>query len=238
MDLADLGLPACRRLSVRVRSAFVVWPRGRRTTPQSPPIATIGWDGRSLSRSATCWPSWTTPSVTMRTIQARVGTDGFAAPELFIDAHQATAAAEFRPDGLAPGGLAGPPAFAEPGDQEQTAAVLVVGACAAHVGCRVAGVRDLADEASVVDETQLDGPLPAADGVGDQLADDQFGDEDGVGRPPPRLRLANGFLALLGRPIMIGRPNDCPGVRRSATRRYGPGPASGSVRVPWGCPRR
>ena len=48
----------------------------------------------------------------------------------------------------------------------------------------VAAVGDLADQAAVVDQAQPDGRLGVPDGVGDQLADHQFGGEDGVLQPP------------------------------------------------------
>ncbi|GAA0685518.1 hypothetical protein GCM10010193_44270 [Kitasatospora atroaurantiaca] len=44
----------------------------------------------------------------------------------------------------------------------------------------------------VIDQPELDGCGSVADGVGDQLADDQFGDEDGLLRQPPRGELFGG----------------------------------------------
>ncbi len=52
------------------------------------------------------------------------------------------------------------------------------------MGGGVAGVRDLADEGVVLDEPELDGAAAVADGVGDQLADDQLGDVCGVVQSP------------------------------------------------------
>jgi len=52
----------------------------------------------------------------------------------------------FGPDGLAPQGLAGPPALGELGDKEKAASALVEGAGLAEVRGGAAAVGDLADD--------------------------------------------------------------------------------------------
>nr|WP_165486370.1 hypothetical protein [Frankia sp. Cppng1_Ct_nod] len=76
----------------------------------------------------------------------------------------------FSPDGLAGKGLAGAPSLGELGDEEQSAATLVEDAGLAQVGCGAAGIRDLADEGVVLDQSQLDGVTAVTDGIGDQFA--------------------------------------------------------------------
>src|SRR5208282_450909 len=83
----------------------------------------------------------------------------------------------FGPDGLAVWGLAGSPALGELGDKEQAASALVEGAGPAEVRGGAAAVGDLADEPPVPDETELDRARGVPDRVGDEFADDEFGDE-------------------------------------------------------------
>ena len=60
-------------------------------------------------------------------------------------------------------------------DQQQAAPVFVEGEGSFQVRCGAAGICDLADERVVADQPELDRRGAVADGVGDQLADDQFG---------------------------------------------------------------
>lgn len=90
----------------------------------------------------------------------------------------------FGPDGLAVGGLAGPPAPGELGDKEQAASPLVKGAGLAEVRGGAAAVGDLADERPVPDEAELDRALGVPDRVGDEFADDESGDEHRIVEAP------------------------------------------------------
>ncbi len=81
--------------------------------------------------------------------------------------------------------MAGAPPVGELSDEQQAPAAFVQGVGAARVGGGAAGVGDLADQAAVVDQAQLDGCAGVADGVGDQFADEQFGGGHRIGQPPP-----------------------------------------------------
>lgn len=90
-----------------------------------------------------------------------------------------------RPDDFAVSGVPGAPASSELGDQEQSPAALVGGLRPAQVRRGVGVVGDLADQiAAVVQQAQPDGLGAVPDGVGDQLADDQFGGEGQMVQAP------------------------------------------------------
>src|SRR5580698_6663545 len=79
------------------------------------------------------------------------------------------------PDGLAERCVTSSPAVGHLGDEHQAAAALVVVTRPAQVRGRAAGVGDLADQRSVMDQAQADRGGAVADRVGDQLAGDQLG---------------------------------------------------------------
>src|SRR5215469_2873951 len=90
------------------------------------------------------------------------------------------------------------PALTEMGDEQQATAVLVVALGATQVRGGAAAVRHLAIERAIQDHPELDGRLRVADGVGQQLADDELGREGDLREAPGR-ELAGGPGPRFGR---------------------------------------
>ena len=87
--------------------------------------------------------------------------------------------------------MAGAPARRQLGYHQQAAAAFVQGAGAPQVGGGAAGVGDLADQCGVPDQPKPDWGAGVAYGVGDQLADQEFGGDD-QGFQAPGGQLAGG----------------------------------------------
>src|SRR5258708_5750692 len=145
------------------------------------------------------------------------------------------------PDGLAVGGVAGAPGLDDPADDVQAAAEFVERSGVAQARRDGTAVVDLAADGEVLDDAQPHGRGGVADGVGDELADDQFGGLRGFLVHVPGGELAARVSACpsgsLGGGAELPRagPRGCEGVEAGGSQG-----SSSAVGARWegGCRRR